>query len=362
MLKFHPLHLSARAANADDAVTLTLAVPESLRAEFHAEPGQHVVLRAAPAGVELRRTYSVLPAPAGELHIAVRVQGELSRFLASGLAVGDVIEAMPPNGRFHRATDAGVAKRYLALAAGSGITPVLAVVTAVLEREPRASVVLLYGNRSIGRAMCLEDVLALKNRFLDRLVLHFVMSREPQEVELFNGRIDVARLAALTPGVLQPATFDEAFVCLPGRSAEDIATWLKAQGMTGRVHIEHFAIDTAEAAPAKPPAAAPATGDAATPAARADAEITVILDGRRRSFTMAFDGESVLDAAAAAGIDLPFSCKDGICSTCRTRVVDGSVEMAQNYALEDWEVEAGFVLCCQARPKTARVAISYDEK
>jgi ring-1,2-phenylacetyl-CoA epoxidase subunit PaaE len=361
MLKFHALQLRSRTALAEDAVLLTLAVPPAFASEFHAEPGQHVVLRAGPAGSELRRTYSVLPSPAGELKLAVRVQGDLSRHLASGVAVGDAIDAMPPNGRHHRVTDAGGAKRYLALAAGSGITPVLAVVTAILEREPAASVVLLYGNRSIGRAMCVEDVLALKNRFLDRLVVHFLMSREPQEVELFNGRIDVARLAALTPGVLQPAAFDEAFVCLPGRSGEDIAAWLEAQGMTGRVHIEHFAIDAADAAPTKA-VVAPAAATAAAPAATAGAEITVILDGRRRSFTMPFDGDSVLDAAAAAGIDLPFSCKDGICSTCRTRVVEGSVEMTQNYALEDWEVEAGFVLCCQARPKTPRVSISYDEK
>jgi ring-1,2-phenylacetyl-CoA epoxidase subunit PaaE len=225
---------------------------------------------------------------------------------------------------------------------------------------------LFYGNTGTGRTMCLEELLALKDRHLGRLALHFVMSREPQEAALYNGRIDAERVRQFAASLFRPAEVSEYFVCGPGDMIEQVSATLRALGVdAARIHAEHFTLATAgeaqqgtpEARPAPPPLPVPAA-----PAANDSAEVTVIMDGRRRSFTMRRDDETVLDAAARVGIELPFSCRAGVCSTCRTKVVSGAVEMAQNYALEDWEVEQGYVLACQSRVKTPTLELDYDEK
>ena len=212
--------------------------------------------------------------------------------------------------------------------------------------------------------MCLEELLALKDRYLGRLSLHFVMSREPQEVELYNGRIDAARVRQFAGVLFEPRGGDGIFPVRPGRhDRAGVATTLRELGVEpARVHAEHFTVATAT--PATAEAARPAAGDtaAASPPAADQAEVTILMDGRRRSFAMKRDDETVLDAAARAGIDLPFSCRAGVCSTCRTKVVRGEVEMAQNYALEDWELEQGYVLACQSRVKTPVLELDYDEK
>ena len=352
MLTFHPLELRSRTPIAEDAVCLEFRPPPALADAYRFEAGQHLAVRATLAGRELRRTYSIVSPVGGELRIGVRVQGEMSRYLADRLQVGDTLEALEPSGRFRPTIEPDRAKSYVALAAGSGITPVLSIVATLLATEPKSRVLLIYGNRAIGRTMFLDDVLALKDRYLGRLTVHCVMSQEPQDVELFNGRIDAARLRDFARTEFDPRRTDEFFLCGPGTMVKELAAALKDLGATGRIHVERFAVDGAARA---------ATTEAANAAVDRGAEVAVTIDGRQRAFRMA-TGRTILESAEAAGLVLPYSCRAGVCSTCRTKVVSSTVAMDRNQALEDWEVQAGFVLCCQARPTSDRVELSYDEK
>jgi ring-1,2-phenylacetyl-CoA epoxidase subunit PaaE len=369
MLKFHSLKVVELAPDAEDAVAIALEVPAELRAQYTGSAGQHVVVRLNLEGEDVRRTYSLVNAP-GEwpLRIVPRVHahGRVSRHLAEQLRPGDVLEVLPPNGSFTPREAVAAAGTYVAFAAGCGITPVLSVVRALL-RHPGPRVILVYGNTAGARTMCLEELLALKDRYLGRLSLHFIMSREPQEVELYNGRIDAARVRQFARLLFPPAQVSEYFVCGPGDMIEQVTSTLRELGVeAARMHAEHFTVASAET-PALRQGAQPeaeARTAAGTPPAvdAASAEVTVIMDGRRRSFTMKMGQETVLDAAARAGLELPFSCRAGVCSTCRTKVIRGEVEMAQNYALEDWELEQGYVLACQSRVKSPVLELDYDEK
>jgi len=373
VLKFHSLTVAQVTPDAEDAVTIALEVAEPLRAEYAGSAGQHVVVRATIDGEDTRRTYSLVNAP-GEwpLRIVPRVHahGRMSRYLAEQLRAGDELAVLPPNGSF-TPRDYAADRTYVAFAAGCGITPVLSVTRALLARGAR--VILFYGNSGGARAMCLEELLALKDRYLARLSLHFVMSREPQEVALYNGRIDAARVRQFAGALFRPREVSEYFLCGPGDMIEQVAATLRELGVDGApLHAEHFTLATTGvesamaatgAAPALPGASAVLTAPVAPLAPEAGtAEVTVLMDGRRRSFSMKMDDDTLLDAAERAGVELPFSCRAGVCSTCRTKVVRGEVTMAQNYALEDWELEQGYVLACQSRVKSAVLELDYDEK
>jgi ring-1,2-phenylacetyl-CoA epoxidase subunit PaaE len=362
VLKFHALKVTEVAPDAEDAVSIALEVPPPLRDSYRGSPGQHVVVRASIDGTETRRTYSLVNAP-GEwpLRIVPRVheRGRMSRYLAETLRAGDALDVLPPNGSFTPRAAQAAPATYVAFAAGCGITPVLAVTRALLA-QPGSRVIVFYGNSGTPRTMCLEELLALKDEHLAQLALHFVMSREPQEVELYNGRIDAARVRALAKSLFEPAAVSEYFVCGPGDMIEQVTGALRELGVDGaRVHAEHFTLaTTAEGAAPPPQVVAPV---ASAPAA-GFAEVSVLMDGRRRTFSMKMEDETVLDAAARAGVELPFSCRAGVCSTCRTKVVAGEVVMAQNYALEDWELAQGYVLACQSRVTTPTLELDYDEK
>ncbi len=373
MLKFHPLRITEVQPDAEDAVALSLEVPPELRPEYLGLPGQHIVLRAELDGQEARRTYSLINTP-GEwpLRIVARVheRGCMSGHLAKEIKVGDEIDVLPPNGSLTprlldpAGTTAGTRRTYVGFAAGCGITPVLSIAKAALQASTGNRFILFYGNSNTGRVMCLEELLGLKDRYLDRLALHFVMSREPQEVELYNGRLDATRVRELARTLFEPATVAEFFVCGPGDMIDQVCGVLRELDVPAeRIHGEHFTIagdHFAEAQHTLPAseAAPPVKG----PLAANTAEVTVLMDGRRRTFTMRMDDEVVLDAAMRSGLELPFSCRAGVCSTCRTKVVSGRVEMDQNFALEDWEVEQGYVLACQSRCKTPALELDYDEK
>jgi ring-1,2-phenylacetyl-CoA epoxidase subunit PaaE len=363
VLKFHALKVLEVSPDADDSVAIALEVPPELHEEYRGSPGQHVVVRTTLGGEETRRTYSLVNAP-GEwpLRIVPRVhaRGRMSRFLAQQLRAGERLEVLPPNGSFTPRDAATGGGTYVAFAAGCGITPVLSVLRALLARGAVRAMV-FYGNTGTPRAMCLEELLALKDRYLERLALHFVMSREPQEVELYNGRIDAVRVRRFAATLFRPQEVTEYFICGPGDMIEQVCAALRELGVEAeRVHTEHFTLATtageASRAVAGPASVKSAAADAAA------AEVTVRLDGRRRTFSMKRNDETVLDAAARAGIELPFSCRAGVCSTCRTKVISGEVEMAQNYALEDWELEQGYVLACQSRVRSAALELDYDEK
>lgn len=360
MLKFHPLVVAQRAEAADDAIAVTFALPAELRDDFRFRAGQHVAVRRVIGGREERRTYSIVnPEGAGALTIGIRLQagGRMSSELAQSALPGARIEVMTPNGSFH-ADPAGQSRRLAAFAAGSGITPVLSIAATALARDPQCRFQLWYGNTESARTMFLDEVLALKDRFLTRFSVAFVMSREPQDVDWFNGRIDAAKLREFARHDLRVSEVDEFFVCGPGTMGEDVPQALAALGARGRIHVEYF---TPVAAPGAGAGVATAAAKPAPAAAAAHADITVVMDGRRRRFSMARGGEVILDAAEGAGLDLPFSCRAGVCSTCRAKLVSGTAEMEHNVALEDWEVEAGYILCCQARPTSAALEISYDE-
>jgi ring-1,2-phenylacetyl-CoA epoxidase subunit PaaE len=359
MLEFYPLTVASIEKVAEDAVCISLLVPPALKEVFAFHAGQYVPLRRTIDGREERRTYSIVTAPGGTvLKLGVRVQpnGRMSGELGGSLRAGESLEVGSPTGRFRTQIDPKRAFSYVAFAAGSGITPVLSLAADVLAREPASRFTLIYGNRSMSRTMFLEETLALKNRYLGRFAVHFVMSREPQQTAVLNGRIDGTKVRELARQVDGIATADEYFVCGPGSLAEEVRAAIKDINGNAPVRCERFAT---AASPVRQTA-----GDAATAAAAQEllATVSVTMDGRKRTFPMAPGDASVLDAAERAGLELPFSCRSGICATCRVRVVAGKVNMMHNIALAPWELEAGFILCCQARPTTGMLELSYDEK
>ncbi len=355
MRKYHLLTVSELTEETPDSMRVGLTVPEDLRDEFGFLPGQHLPVQITVDGKPVRRTYSICTVP-GEapMQIGVRVQpgGVFSEYVRDELEVGDQLEVMPPFGQFHADIDPERPRTYLAFAAGSGITPILSIVRATLEAEPASRVVLFYGNRRQRTTMFIDDLYALKNRFPERLQLYFLFSQEEQEFDVFSGRLDekkVPELYGLFCGGLEP---DEAFICGPDTMIENVSKALVDLGMDeDSVHIERFG------APRKSNGGRPAV------AAGADkvATVEVIMDGHKKSFDMKAGDGNLVDAAADNGIELPYSCKGGVCATCRTHVRVGEVQMDTNYGLEPWEVEAGFVLACQSVPLTDKLTIDYDK-
>jgi ring-1,2-phenylacetyl-CoA epoxidase subunit PaaE len=379
MLRFHTLQVADIRPDAEDAVAISLMGSEDIRGEYEGLPGQHIVLRQQIAGQEVRRTYSLVSTPGTwPLQIVARIhpQGLMSGYLADALRVGDSIDALPPNGSLTPRPAFKDRRTFVAFASGCGITPVMSVAASVLAMDSRNRFILFYGNRNSARTMCLEDLQALKDRNLGRFSVHFVMSQEPQEVELYNGRLDGERVMRMARTLFAPREVSEYFVCGPGTMIDDVSATLKELGVErDRIHGEHFTVAgpaVAVAAPAVTPDAVVAgsargSAEVALETAVADlspdqAEVTILMDGRRRTFTMKMNDEKVLDAAERAGVDLPFSCRAGVCSTCRTRVVKGHVKMDENYALEEWELAEGYVLACQSRVQTPVLELDYDEK
>jgi ring-1,2-phenylacetyl-CoA epoxidase subunit PaaE len=375
VFSFHPLKVTAVDRVADDAVCVTVEIPAALRDEFAHHAGQYVTVRRTIDGREERRTYSIVTAPGAEaLKLGVRLQmrGRMSGELASRLRPGDLLDVATPMGRFRTAVSAEREHSYVAFAAGSGITPILSLAADILGREPRSRFTLIYGNRSISRTMFVEETLALKNRYMGRFSVHFVMSGEPQQTEWLNGRINGRKVRELAGHMPELLTADEYFVCGPGDMVDEVRSAVKALNGSATVRFERFA--AAGVPTAGPPAEGTSAGltrlvDSVTresgPATLPQevlATISVVMDGRRRTFTMAPSDPSVLVAAERAGLDLPFSCRSGICATCRARITEGAAVMSHNIALEPWETDAGFVLCCQARPTTDTLELSYDHK
>lgn len=353
MRGFHELTVTEVRRETPDAVSLAFeAAPEG---DWAFRPGQYLTLRRRLAdGGEVRRSYSICSAPGEPLRVGIkRVEdGRFSGWACEAVRAGDRIEVMPPDGRFGVAP--GGAHDYLLIGAGSGITPLIAIASAVLEGEPESTVTLVYGNRDSGSIMFHEALEDLRDRHLTRFRLIHVLSREAQDVDLLHGRIDGERLRAMAAsGLIELDRCDGVFLCGPGEMIDSAAEALAELGVSAdRIHFERFT-PAADAAPATP------ASDRAKAAAEAGAQISTILDGATRSFALK-DG-TVLEAAHAAGLELPFSCAGGMCCTCRCKVVEGEAEMAVNYSLEPWEVEAGYVLACQARPTTKTLVLDFDQ-
>ncbi|MEX0283801.1 MAG: 2Fe-2S iron-sulfur cluster-binding protein [Paracoccaceae bacterium] len=346
---FHDLILSDVQAETADSVVLSFNVPEALSDAFSFVPGQYLTLRAEVNGEDVRRNYSIASLPGETLCVGVKQveDGAFSTF-AQGLVPGGVLSVMPPEGRFVCKDEQDI----VLIAAGSGITPMVAIAGDALARGAR--VTLVYGNRQTDTIMFRDVLDALKDRYLDRFTLIHVLSREPQDVALLNGRIDGDKVTALAQaGAIDLAGADGVFLCGPGAMIDNVTAALDAYGVpSDKVHFERFTIDGE--APRAP------KSDAAEAAAAKGVAVAVYLDGTRRDFRFESQDDTVIDAAARAGLELPFSCKGGMCCTCRCKVAEGSAEMAVNYSLEPWELEAGFTLACQARPTSDNLVLDFD--
>lgn len=352
--RFHTLAVSAVRPEGEDAVSVAFAVPESLREAYAFAPGQYLTLEAELGGERIRRAYSICSAPGEDLRIGVRrVQGgAMSDWINTSLTPGDQISVMTPTGRFGLMAPATGPRLYAAFAAGSGITPVLSIVTAILAAEKGSRVFLFYGNRNSAGIMFRESLAALKDRYRDRFALYHVLSREEQEIPLLHGRLDAAKAERLLRAAIG-AVPDHLFICGPEGMIGEIETAARAVGVTAEaIHVERF-VSALEGVPRPAPSRATERSD------RPGMPVEIVLDGNRRRIAVP-DGLTVVDAALEAGIDLPYACKGGMCSTCRARVVSGRVEMAMNYALTKAELEAGFVLTCQSRPVAPGTVLDYD--
>jgi ring-1,2-phenylacetyl-CoA epoxidase subunit PaaE len=364
MSPFHRLVVASVSEETRDAIVVTFDVPPDLRAAFRYVQGQHLTLRAVIGGEELRRSYSICSAAQDELlRVAIKRTpgGVFSNWANDHWKPGAVVDVMAPAGHFHAALDAQQRRHYLAFAAGSGITPVLSLIKTALLAEPHSRFTLVYGNRASSSVLFKEELADLKDRYLTRLNLIYVMSREQQDIELFNGRITGEKCAQILRHWVSVDDVDLAFICGPEDMTRDVSAALQAAGMDRHdIKIELFAAGAARRA--RPGQTTPAQE---TPAARRETAVTVIMDGHHRTFTMARDAaagaESLLDAGLRQGLDMRYSCKGGVCSTCRCKLVDGKVDMDANYALEDYEVARGFILSCQSFPVTDTVVIDFDQ-
>ncbi|UED88153.1 1,2-phenylacetyl-CoA epoxidase subunit PaaE [Streptomyces profundus] len=349
---FHPLRIARIEPLCADAAAVTFDVPPELAEEFAFAPGQTLTLRRREAGGEERRSYSLCAPPGAAPRIGVRLVpgGLFSTWLVRRARVGDVVEVMGPVGGF--TPDLGRPAHHVLVAAGSGVTPMVSIAPSVLAADPRSRVTLLYGNRGSDSVMFAEELADLKDRFPARVTLVHVLSREPREADVLSGRLDAARLARLLRALLDPRTPHEWWLCGPWgmvREARRVVGEFGAE--PARVHQELFHAEGEE--PAPPPRAAEPGGEG--PSSR----VTVLLDGRATTFDQPADGR-VLEHAQRVRPDLPFACRGGVCGTCRARVTDGSARMRRNFALEPAEVEAGYVLTCQALPESDRLTVDFD--
>ena len=358
MARFHSLDVVDVRRETRDAVVVTLKPRDEDAGLFDFTQGQYLTFRRRFDEEELRRSYSIC-AGKGEGFLQVGIKrvdgGAFSTWANESLAAGEVLEAMPPMGNFHTPLDPDAARHYLGFAGGSGITPVLSIIKTVLAAEPGSSFTLVYANRQISTIMFREDLEDLKNRYLGRLSVLHVLEAEAQEIDLFTGRIDAAKCAALFKTWIDLASVDTTYICGPEPMMLAIAGALKEHGLAdGQIKFELFASGQPGRAKKRVASIAAATSNSTT-------EATITLDGATRTFRMPKEGTSLLDAALEANLDAPYACKAGVCSTCRAKVLEGEAEMAVNHALEDYEVRQGYVLTCQCFPLSDKIVVSFDQ-
>src|SRR6478735_2493275 len=352
--RFHRLAVSDLRRETADAVSMTFAIPKELESDYGFSPGQYLTLRTTMDDEEVRRSYSICSGPDdGELRIAVKKVdgGAFSNWAAEELKAGDELDVMTPTGRFGVAPAPEQARLYVGFSAGSGITPVLSIVKGVLAREPKSRFFLFYGNRNAEGMLFREALEELKDRFIQRFSVFHVISGEEQDIPILHGRLDGEKVRVLLRSLVPAASVDHVFICGPAGMSNEVEATCRETGIADdRIHVERFVSEFGgKPRPRKViPASAPPKSLAA-----------LVIDGKRREVPVAED-ESILDAALRAGMDLPFACKGGMCSTCRAKLVEGDAQMEVNYSLEPWELKAGFILTCQARPCSDKVVVDYD--
>ncbi|MBK8491261.1 MAG: phenylacetate-CoA oxygenase/reductase subunit PaaK [Saprospirales bacterium] len=357
MPKFYSLKVKDVRKETADCVSVAFEVPIDLGPEYTFVHGQNLTLKASIQGEEVRRSYSICTSPLdGELRVAIKKVpgGRFSTFANEALQVGDTLDVMTPSGNFSIPLDPSNKKHYVAFVAGSGITPVLSILRTVLFAEPHSRFTLFFGNKSAEHIIFREQLENLKNRYLDRLSIHHVLSREYPGADLFYGRIDTDRCGDFCRLLLDPKEVDAYFLCGPEEMIFSVKE--KLQDLEVDPKTIHFELFTSPVG---------TLGVKTPPAPELDktfrSQIEVVLDGNAFSFELDSGGDTILDGALKAGADLPFACKGGVCATCKAKIMEGEVAMQVNYALEPDEVEAGFVLTCQSHPRSERVLVSYDE-
>ena len=352
--RFHRLAVNELRRETADAVSMTFNIPQELADDYAFAPGQYLTLRTTMDGEEVRRSYSICSGPDdGELRIAVKKVdgGAFSSWAADELKAGDELDVMTPTGRFGVTTAPELARVYVGFAAGSGITPILSIVKGALAREPNSRFFLFYGNRSSTGVMFLEALEELKDRFLQRFSLFHVISGEEQDLQILHGRLDGEKVRVLLRSLVPASSVDHVFICGPTAMSEDIEATCRNIGITeDKIHVERFVSGLG---------GKPRPKAVIAPSAPPKAFASLIIDGKRREVPVA-EGEAILDAALRAGVDLPFACKGGMCSTCRAKLVEGEAPMDVNYSLEPWELKAGFILTCQAKPVSEKIVVDYD--
>lgn len=352
MSQFIPLTIKSIQPQTEQAICIAFDLAPEQLDTFQYQPGQHLTIRHLTDDGELRRCYSICSDTQEDMSIAIKKidQGQFSTWANAHLKAGDVLEVMPPQGVFFQKAAKAGGQNYLGFAAGSGITPILSIVKSVLNRQAEATFTLVYGNRSWKQTMFSEQIMDLKDRFKERLQLVNIFSRELNDSDIFNGRIDADKLQQLFQANLISAEADHCFACGPEEMMTAVETVLPTWGIQrSKIHTERFNTGTAPKATAQ------------QMESRSEERVNIILDGRELIIEVSKQDDSILDAALRAGADLPYACKGGVCATCKCKVLEGQVEMAVNYSLEEDEIQKGYVLSCQARPTTANVRLSFDE-
>ncbi len=359
MAKFHPLQVKEVRRETEDTVSVAFDIPASLANEYKFKQGQYITLKADINGEEIRRSYSVCVSPLDkELRVAVKMVpgGRFSTYANTVLQQGDVLDVMPPMGNFYSEVDASQRKKYVLFAAGSGITPIMSILKTVLQTESDSEVVLFYGNKKSTTVIFQEEIEGLKNTYMNRLSVYYVLTQEHPGAEMFYGRIDADRCSDFATYLFDPQTVDEVFICGPEPMIKAVSGTLESKGVEkSKIHFELFGTPVAGEQTRK------TSSTVDSESAVQDADVTVVLDAERGSFTLSTDGDTILDAATDAGMDVPFACKGAVCMTCRAKLLKGEASMEKNYALTEDEVKQGYILTCQAHPTSENLIVSFDD-
>jgi len=358
MLHFHELVVNEVKKETNDCVSVSFTVPPDLKETFQYKQGQYITLRTKINGEETRRSYSICSSPLdNELRIAVKKveQGIFSTHANDHLQKGDTLDVMPPIGKFFTELHAAQTKNYIGFAAGSGITPLLSIIKTTLRTELTSSFTLVYGNRNRHSIIFKEELEGLKNVYMDRFRVIYILSREKTDAAINFGRIDAAKCTDLCNKNLDIATTDEFFLCGPENMIFSVKDQLKQMGVDEKkIHFELFTTAGMKKV----------TGNQLPVPGKEEvkSKITIKLDGITFGFDLSFEGDAILDAALKNGADLPYACKGGVCCTCRAKLIEGEVDMDVNYGLEHEEIEQGFILTCQSHPRTEKVVVDFDVK
>ena len=355
-LHFHKLTVKDIRKETFDCVSVSFDIPNELKKDFLFTQGQNITIRSTLDGEEIRRSYSICTSPSdNELRIAVKKvpDGAFSSFANEKLKVGDILDIMPPIGNFFTEVNVSNTKSYVFFAAGSGITPVISVIKTILQVEPKSIVTLLYGNKNVSSIIFKETLEGLKDIYMKRLSIFHILSRERTDADINHGRIDAEKCRQFS-NLVNFLSIDGFFICGPERMIFTVKDFLEEKGINkSKIHFELFTT---------PNRKIKKTINSRKPVGEEGSSITIKLDGRSFDFQLDYNSNNILDEALAQGADLPFSCKGGVCTTCKAKIIEGEVEMEANYGLEPEEVAAGFILTCQSHPRSKKVVIDFDVK